>query len=402
MVWNWKQNEQHRRIEKIAYEVYLNRVKFNQAGSAETDWELAKRIASSPLIRLNKLIGKSLKFVLLKVPRWLLYSFPQLEWTKLIAVPLILAAAGSIVSSQIQREANQISALNKYFDQLERLTFEQNLLSNNPNNGAIVIAQGRTVSSLRELDIERKRQLLAFLQTSGLLHSTESDQEPTISFKAANLIEMDLRGTDLTGANLALANLNSANLKDTFLVDSNLQRASLIDANLQSANLHRANLQGAYLANAQMQKANFTSANLQNTTLTDTQFQRANLRGASLLNADLTNAQLQDADLRGANLQRALMAHSNLRGALLVDAKLQVAFLTNANLREANLNGAQLQDADLRNAQLQGADLSDARLQGTNVTQQQLSQALLCRTVFPTDIDLDPNRDCDKLNQTVF
>lgn len=349
MVWHWRQKnrnqaEQDQGIKEIAYAVYLNRTRLSKAGDAQTGWETARKIASNPvkkllfvgnqpLIRLKQPAGKSLKFIAWDVPRWFLFSFPQLEWMKLIAVPLVLAAAGSIISSQIQRESSQITALKQYFDQLERLTFDQKLLDDKPNTGAIVIARGRTVASLRELDIKRKRQLLAFLQASELLQSSDPKQEPIISFRAANLSDMDLSNTDLSDTDLQRADLSSAHLN----------RADLLSANLEWAVLKSANLEGGLLF----------------------------------------SANLEEADLTRANLGEAVLVEANLEGA---------------DLKSTNLQGARLQGADLSSANLEGADLSRANLQGAvGVNQKQLSQTVLCHTILPEGIDLDADRDCDRL-----
>ena len=44
---------------------------------------------------------------------------------------------------------------------------------------------------------------------------------------------------------------------------------------------------------------------------------------------------------------------------------------------------------------LEGANLMYTNLEGaTSLTQQQINQARLCRTKLPSNISLDPNRDC--------
>ena len=396
MVWHWRQKnrnqaEQDQGIKEIAHAVYLNRTRLSKAGDAQTDWETARKIASNPLkkllfvgnqplIRLKQPAGKSLKFVAWDVPRWFLFSFPQLEWMKLIAVPLVLAAAGSIISSQIQRESSQITALKQYFDQLERLTFDQKLLDDKPNTGAIVIARGRTVASLRELDIQRKRQLLAFLQASELLQSTDPKKEPIISFRAANLSEMDLSNTDLSKTDLQKAILRSANLKGAVLTSANLQEAVLNYANLQGARLFRANLQGALLNRANLEGANLGDANLK----------RVLLGGANLEGANLGSADMEEASLERVNLRWAYLGDANLKWAYLGDANLRGAVLFKVNLKGASLKGANLQETYLFETNLEETE---------GVTQQQLSQALLCHTILPKGINLDTDRDCDRLRR---
>ena len=68
------------------------------------------------------------------------------------------------------------------------------------------------------------------------------------------------------------------------------ERANLRGANLSSANLWGANLSSANLSSANLWGANLSSADLSN----------ANLSSANLSSADLSNANLWGADLRGA------------------------------------------------------------------------------------------------------
>ena len=366
-------------IERVALELYRNRLLLGKPGDEHSDWTKAEKIVRSPirttlfasnrpLIKLRQPTQQAFKFLAWDTPKWFLFSLPQLEWMKLLAVPLVIAAAGSIITGQIQREANQNAVLKEYFDKLEELTFGQNLLAATPNEGAIVLARGRTVVALRELDLSRKTQLIAFLQASDLSQITENSAEPVISFKAQNLSDLDLRRVNLSGLDF--------------------QRAALRNANLQGADLLNANLEGAALRNANLQGAYSQNANLQGASLWDT-----NLQGAYLQNANFQGAYLQSANLEGADLWDA-----NFQRADLWDANLEGADLLNANLEGADLLNANLEGADLLNANLEGADLSGANLQrALNLTQDQLALANLCRTKLPQDITLDPNRDCEEL-----
>ncbi|MEQ2789347.1 pentapeptide repeat-containing protein [Flavonifractor plautii] len=123
------------------------------------------------------------------------------------------------------------------------------------------------------------------------------------------------------------------------------------------ANLFGANLRGANLSDADLRCANLFGANLRGANLSD-----ADLRGANLSDADLRCANLRDADLRGANLSDADLRGANLSDADLRCANLSDADLRCANLRDADLRGANLSDADLRNADLCRADLCEASI----------------------------------------
>ena len=94
------------------------------------------------------------------------------------------------------------------------------------------------------------------------------------------------------------------------------------------ANLFGANLRGANLSDADLRCANLFGANLRGANLSD-----ADLRCANLSDADLRCANLRDADLRCANLRDA-----DLRGANLSDADLRNADLCRADLCEASID----------------------------------------------------------------
>ncbi|MDS9667167.1 pentapeptide repeat-containing protein [Flavonifractor plautii] len=138
------------------------------------------------------------------------------------------------------------------------------------------------------------------------------------------------------------------------LFGANLRGANLSDADLRCANLFGANLRGANLSDADLRCANLSDADL---------------RCANLRNADLRGANLSDADLRCANLSNADLFGANLRGANLSDANLRNADLRNADLRNADLCRADLSNADLRCADLRNADLCRADLCEASIDQ---------------------------------
>lgn len=125
---------------------------------------------------------------------------------------------------------------------------------------------------------------------------------------------------DLRGANLSRADLRYVNLRDVDLSDVNLN-----SADLRGADLSGVNLSGADLSNACLRGANLSGADL---------------RDADLSGAGLSNANLNVADLRNAKLYDACLRGANLSGAELSGADLSVADLRSANLHSANLSGA--------------------------------------------------------------
>ena len=137
-------------------------------------------------------------------------------------------------------------------------------------------------------------------------------------------IRANLRGMDLSYANLSNTNLNYADLSNADLSNTNLNYADLNYADLSNADLNYTNLNYAYL-------------------------RKANLRGANLNSSDLRGTDLNYADLSEANLRGADLSEANLRGANLINAKLRYT-----NLSYADLNGIILRGVNLNYAKLNG------------------------------------------------
>ena len=117
----------------------------------------------------------------------------------------------------------------------------------------------------------------------------------------------DLRGADLSGANLRDANLRVADLSGANLRDANLSVADLSGADLRDANLRDADLSVADLSGADLRDANLRDANLRG----------ADLRGADLYGADLSDAKgillLPVQDTRGHSFTHAVQTDSGWR-----------------------------------------------------------------------------------------
>jgi uncharacterized protein YjbI with pentapeptide repeats len=274
------------------------------------------------------------------------------DWLELLVVPLALALAGfwfSRVQKQTELEVakqaregdreialdrQQQNTLENYLDRMKELLLDRHLAPR-AKQEVRNLARAWTLNVLRELSAHRNRQVLRFLQESGLVENG-------------------------TGVDLQEAELPGANLNETNLQRANLERANLRGANLRGAKLEGANLEGADLEGADLEGAN--------------------LREAKLERAARPWALLRGEDLEGANLREVKLQRANLEGANLEWANLRWANLEGANLEGANLEGANLEGANLRGVYLRGADLRGAM----HLTETQISQAILTDdTVMP-------------------
>jgi hypothetical protein len=158
----------------------------------------------------------------------------------------------------------------------------------------------------------------------------------------ADLLQKDLRGTNLewafmveailSGADLSGAKLYAADLSDASLIGADLSDASLIGTGLPGADLD-----GADLSGADLYAANLSGANLSGTDLSDTSLTLADLSDARLIGANLSGTDLSEADLSGTDLSEA-----NLVGVRFWVAKTEEAQTPDARARACNQLAAAL------------------------------------------------------------
>ena len=436
MPWNWKRQEnpqttadekQRKHIERVAYELYQNRILLNRLGNAQSDWEIATKIVKSswhttlfashrPLIQLEKRVWEPL----------LVWANNQalLSLLGVIGnVGLIIAVITYVASEKQRRDAEVLNAwqtLTSAHGQAGSGGRIQALEFLNASPGAnwrrkfpwfcaphpvcvwsreslAGIDLSVELSDLAGDDTKNSSTELSDLKLLSLLPSTgDATKSGATEFSNIDIIRSKHsskyrykfqtsetpRIVYLKGIHLPKADLENANLQHADLKEANLRDTDLEKANLRDTDLEKANLQGAFLWKANLQGTNLKDANLQGTNLKDANLQDANLRDANLQDANLWGANLQDANLWGANLQYTTLRDVNLEGADLRNVNLEGADLRNVNLEGADLENANLQGADLENANLQGAFLWRANLQraflrGANLQDTHLEDANL-------------------------
>ena len=119
--------------------------------------------------------------------------------------------------------------------------------------------------------------------------------QPGVHWRRCLQDGQDLRGVDLTAANLRDASFKRADLSAATLVDVDGRRAKFVSTTMQGVILN-----GARLVRADLTKADLSGASLRGADLTRARLFRANLRGADLTGAQLASTDLLRADLSGA------------------------------------------------------------------------------------------------------
>ena len=156
---------------------------------------------------------------------------------------------------------------------------------------------------------------------------------------------------------------------------------------LRGVNLSKAQLKGVNLSGVRLDEANLSWTSLVQANLNDATLTNADLRFADLSQATIHDAKLIKADLRSANLSYANLHDANLRYANLAETNLRKADLRYSDLSEANLLAADLRDADLNGAILIGTILREAKLAGAlGITEDKMNQLISGETTFESNM----------------
>ncbi|MBF0551926.1 MAG: pentapeptide repeat-containing protein [Deltaproteobacteria bacterium] len=198
-------------------------------------------------------------------------------------------------------------------------------------------------------------------------------QTSLIDLRGANLSEANLQYSKFKSVGLSRANLDQADLREvriewTDLREANLRQADLTRGYLEKVNLQQANLDQAKLTEARLDMVGLDQANLKETDLGRATIIRGKMKDAQLQKADLSSTYLQEVDLTGANLEKSILRKARLEKADLTRANLTGADLFSACLTGVRLTAACLGDTDLECADLRRADLRAADFRGAHVT----------------------------------
>lgn len=151
----------------------------------------------------------------------------------------------------LELERYRQTILTEYLNYTAQLTLDNPLwkLQQNP-----YLLRANTQTALSEIDGERKRYIIMFLQDTQLLTFNNYHNAIPLLKNAdlaeAKLDKLDLSYANFSGADLTKANFNQANLHQSILINAKLTNALLINADLRGVNLEKTDLINANLTNA--------------------------------------------------------------------------------------------------------------------------------------------------------
>jgi uncharacterized protein YjbI with pentapeptide repeats len=228
------------------------------------------------------------------------------DWLQLLFIPVVLAIAGfwfnhrerkaAELRDENERKAAELrakteqelaldnqreAALQAYINEMSELLLHEDLSDSQRRETVSTILRLRTITILFQLDARRVGYVFSFLHEYELMYI--DTKENIISFRNADLENINFSYARLSLANLSGARLNGADLSGATLVGTNLSDAQLVKANLSDTNLASANLSGAYLRNANLSNAFLVVANLTDAKVTEEQLKTArSLKGATM------------------------------------------------------------------------------------------------------------------------
>lgn len=319
----WKSHRARRNqrsIERIAFYLHQQRIRFDRKGNEVSDWKEAKKIIQSPVKRLLYTLYRALEAI--TAPgKWVasgILDRTSWEWLELLIIPLFLAGGAFYLEKQDEQRQERIATkryeqefhiaderakqevLAEYIKQMKELLLDKGLRESTTDSEVRTVARAITATTIRGLDGKRNALLIRFLQESSLIQRAEESENESVDRPLPLLARLDLSGADLSGTNLYNADFRGADL-----TEANLSQTNLNSASFGTAILRRADFSDAWLVGA-----NFDTP--------DPAFK--------FIKADLYKTNFSRANLHGAVVQK-----SALRESILCETKLPEGFTTESS-----------------------------------------------------------------------
>ncbi|CAF1377697.1 unnamed protein product, partial [Rotaria sp. Silwood1] len=287
---------------------------------------------------------------------------------------------------QIQSENRQDALFANYLTEMGSFLLRETngySLSNDPKMAYLV--QSKTLHVIRQIDVVRKRQLIAFLYVSGQLY---------VNRDPINLFGADLNNIDLQGHPILL----NISLAGTYI-----NNASFIGQDLSHADLSRAQINGGNFDGATCQHINFDYSHLNRSTFVGANCVQASFRHAYLYEANFRETKIMDTNFDDAYLVNVDFSYSNLASSSFIRTNLAGAVVNKILIKhtmkfiKTNLAGINFTrvkfsndigfnilfaDVNLVNSSFKGVKLENVNFYYCNMTSVDFSSSTLSRIAF--------------------
>ncbi|UJR11529.1 hypothetical protein I4U23_015710 [Adineta vaga] len=287
---------------------------------------------------------------------------------------------------QIQSENRQDTLFANYLTEMGSfLLRESNGSSLSSDPKMAVLIQSKTLHVIRQIDVARKRQLIAFLYVSGQLYA---NRDP-ISLIGADLNNIDLQGHPmLLNISLAGTYLNNASF-----IGQDLSHADLSCAQINEGRFDRATCQNINFAYSNLNQSTFVGVNCAGASFHHTYLYEASFRAAKVMNANFDAAYLVNVDFSYSNLTSSSFIETNLVGALVDEMPIEhtmkfrrtnLAGINFTRVRFSNQFGVHTQftDVNLVNTSFKNVKLEYVNFHYCNMTNVDFSFSSLSRMEF--------------------
>lgn len=207
------------------------------------------------------------------------------------------------------------------------------------------------------------------------------------------VVSRNLFGINVQGARLP----QHTDLSYFFIDNSQLDHIAIpAGSKLINSRICNTDLRGSLMSGVDLSNSDLSGSAMEHIRLGETILFKTRFLTSRLTCANFIGATAKEANFSQAKLKKAAFSKSILEKAYFGFANLMEASLNGADLREANFNGANLSKANFEDAKFKKTNLYKSNLtEAKGLTDEQLGEAILCRTILPNGVISD--RDCNKL-----
>ncbi|CAF1406010.1 unnamed protein product, partial [Didymodactylos carnosus] len=211
-----------------------------------------------------------------------------------------IAVQERLQDKQQQDDSLKENLFSSYLRDITDLTLHNKSININDRMQYI---RSKTLTTLRRLDSERKRNLILFLYESNLISYDQKNPQKHV--------------VDLSGADLNNLNFTSTSKLKYWLKSIKLTNVYLINATFINVYLHRADFTNSIMTDSSFSEcvlsdSFFKGGILDRADLTNTVMQNTIFYSSSLFQTNFTNAHIDHVDFRNVNLSRSIISNKQL------------------------------------------------------------------------------------------
>ncbi|CAF3688273.1 unnamed protein product [Rotaria socialis] len=228
---------------------------------------------------------------------WYFGPFPLIFGIFTVVFTLKQDSIARINREHDQSLANELrkqTVYDTYIDDISRLLLRRDF--NRSDSSYLKIIRTKTLSTLRQLEIERKREIILFLYENELIQNNKCPIEELVALDNGDLIGIEFKHSMTFRCELV-----------------NLYLASILVSNIifNDCQLRNADFNGASMVQATFNDSIMSSGNFMNSDLTGASFNENNMRNIKFAGATLTRARICNSILEQVDFTNADLIESN-------------------------------------------------------------------------------------------